>query len=252
MRLSAEQILRVWEEGRDRHPLDRALVVLAAGLPDASWDELCRLPIGHRDAALCELRARTFGERLDLLAACPACDARAEIALDVRALIQPPAEPVHELVVDDGGGQVRVRYRLPDSRDLAAVLAIADAAVAARHVQQRCLIAIERTGGEDRTADRGDADAGELAPALAARLDQAMAAADPQAEIELAMACPACGHAWTELFDIGAAFFAELEREAVRLLGEVDALARAYGWREADILALGAARRASYLELVGA
>jgi hypothetical protein len=30
---------------------------------------------------------------------------------------------------------------------------------------------------------------------------------------------------------------------------EVDALARAYGWREADILALSPARRAAYLEL---
>lgn len=236
MRLSAEQILRVWEEGRDRHPLDRALVVLAAGLPDASWDELCRLPIGHRDAALCELRARTFGERLELLATCPACDARAEVALDVRALIQPPAEPVHELVVDDADPPARLRYRLPDSRDLAAVLAIDDEAEALATLQRRCLL------------DGADA----LAPALAARLDEAMAAADPQAETELAMTCPACGHGWTELLDIGASFFAELEREAVRLLGEVDALARVYGWREADILALSATRRASYLELVGA
>src|SRR5262245_17609342 len=98
MALSAEQILRVWEDGRDRHPLDRALVVLGAGLPWASWDELCRLPIGQRDAALLELRARTLGDRLELLVHCPACGARAEVGLDVRALIQPAAAPVQELV----------------------------------------------------------------------------------------------------------------------------------------------------------
>jgi hypothetical protein len=31
----------------------------------------------------------------------------------------------------------------------------------------------------------------------------------------------------------------------------VDALARAYGWRESDILALSAPRRRAYLELTG-
>ncbi|HVV86686.1 MAG TPA: hypothetical protein VHE35_26690 [Kofleriaceae bacterium] len=232
MGLSAEQILRVWEEGRDRHPLDRALVVLAAGLPDASWDDLCRLPIGRRDAALLELRARTFGERLELLARCPACGAQAELALDVRALVQPAAAPVQELLLDDGA---TLRYRLPDSRDLAAVLAL-DGEEAARRLQARCLI------------DEGEGEAA-LAPALAARLDAHMAAADPQAETELALTCPACGAGWTELLDIGEAFFAELGREATRLLGEVDTLARTYGWREADILAMSAARRASYLEL---
>ena len=41
-----------------------------------------------------------------------------------------------------------------------------------------------------------------------------------------------------------------VEAHARRLLGEVHRLARAYGWREHDVLALGAARRAAYLELV--
>jgi len=240
MTLSAEQILRAWEDGRDRHPLDRALVVLGAGLPRASWDELCRLPIGRRDAALLELRACTFGDRLELLVRCPACGARAEVGLDVRALIQPAAAPIQELVIDDQPGAARVRYRLPDSTDLAAVLAL-DRDEAARRLQARCLVAIE--GGEPVV--------GELPPALAARLDSHMAAADPQAETELQLTCPACGAGWTELFDIGEAFFTELEGEARRLLGEVDVLARTYGWREADILAMSAARRASYLELVG-
>jgi len=45
-------------------------------------------------------------------------------------------------------------------------------------------------------------------------------------------------------------FWAELAAEAKRLLREVDALARAYGWREADILALSSQRRHAYLELV--
>ena len=39
--------------------------------------------------------------------------------------------------------------------------------------------------------------------------------------------------------------------EARRLLREVNALARTYHWREADILALSPRRRQAYLELAG-
>jgi hypothetical protein len=51
------------------------------------------------------------------------------------------------------------------------------------------------------------------------------------------------------LFDIGRYLWEELRAQAVRLLHEVHTLARFYGWREADILALSAARRHAYLEL---
>ena len=40
-------------------------------------------------------------------------------------------------------------------------------------------------------------------------------------------------------------------REATRLLGEVHTLARAYHWREAEILAMSSRRRQAYLELAG-
>ena len=45
---------------------------------------------------------------------------------------------------------------------------------------------------------------------------------------------------------------AEVEALASRLLWEVHDLAAAYGWRESDILALSAARRAAYLQMVQA
>ena len=52
------------------------------------------------------------------------------------------------------------------------------------------------------------------------------------------------------LFDIGAFLWSEIEACASRLLAEVDALARAYGWRERDILAMSGIRRAAYLDMV--
>jgi hypothetical protein len=54
------------------------------------------------------------------------------------------------------------------------------------------------------------------------------------------------------LFDIGEFFWTEIAVQAQRLLREIDALARAYGWTEREILSLPGQRRQAYLELVAA
>ncbi len=77
-----------------------------------------------------------------------------------------------------------------------------------------------------------------------------MAELDPAAEIWLEATCPACGSASTVLLDPAAIVVEEVDRHARRILREVDQLARAYGWREPDVLALGPARRRAYLGLV--
>ena len=50
--------------------------------------------------------------------------------------------------------------------------------------------------------------------------------------------------------DIGEFFWRELTVQAKRLLREVHLLARGYGWREADVLALHPRRRQAYLDLL--
>ena len=62
--------------------------------------------------------------------------------------------------------------------------------------------------------------------------------------------CADCGHAWDALLDIGACFWAELASHARQLMDSVHRLASAYGWCEADILALSPARRSAYLAMV--
>ena len=54
------------------------------------------------------------------------------------------------------------------------------------------------------------------------------------------------------MIDIAPALWAEVQAAAERSLLEVDALAREYGWSEAEVMALPHARRAAYLQLVGA
>jgi hypothetical protein len=46
-------------------------------------------------------------------------------------------------------------------------------------------------------------------------------------------------------------FWREIQSAARRIVLEVDALARSYGWSEAEILNMTPARRQLYLEMVG-
>jgi hypothetical protein len=82
------------------------------------------------------------------------------------------------------------------------------------------------------------------------RVEERLAEADPAAEILLAIRCPSCACEWQTLFDIVPFFWTEISVQARRLLREVDLLARAYGWREADILAMTPLRRSLYLDMV--
>ena len=84
------------------------------------------------------------------------------------------------------------------------------------------------------------------------QLAQAMAEADPQGDLLLALECGACGAAWEAPLDAAAFVWSEFAAEARRLLHEVDTLARSYGWTEPAILALSPRRRQRYLTLVGA
>jgi hypothetical protein len=53
------------------------------------------------------------------------------------------------------------------------------------------------------------------------------------------------------LFEIGTFLWTELAAQAKRLLREIAALARVFGWSEAEVLSLSATRRQIYLELAG-
>jgi hypothetical protein len=78
-----------------------------------------------------------------------------------------------------------------------------------------------------------------------------MAEIDPQADIQIALTCPACLHQWSAAFDIASHLWIEVNSWAMRILDEVHRLASAYGWSEADILELSPMRRQLYLGMIG-
>ncbi len=240
--LSGADILRIWEEGRGQHLLDRLLTILQAGLPGRSRQELADLSIGQRDRQLLDFREAHFGRLLKAYGVCPACQERLEFALGTGDLRQGETQelPRQEFTLADGGFEVK--YRLPTSRDLAAAAVLEDIRSALGVVLDRCLLAATHHGVPVGSE--------ELSPETIAQVIDEMARQDPQADVTLAVQCPACGHAWELLFDIGLFVWNDLGTRARRLVREVHLLASAYGWSEAEILTLTPARRQAYLEMV--
>jgi hypothetical protein len=72
------------------------------------------------------------------------------------------------------------------------------------------------------------------------------------AETRFAITCPACGMTERVELDIGRFLWADVRHAALRLMRDVHELASAYGWSEREVLAMPAARRASYLEMTRA
>jgi hypothetical protein len=241
--LGGDALLSTWESAAAQHPLDRALTILQAAYGGPSRDELARLPIGERDSLLFAFHAVHFGPQVEGQAHCPQCAGHVEVGLDLRAL--PLGEAAAPRVVRVEAEGYTVECRLPDSYDVAAVLRALLAGRSSdprRLLFERILVAVERDGQP--------VDGESLPEVVHLAVADALDAAQPLADAQMLLTCPTCGHVWSLVLDIVDFVWARLEALALRLLGEVDALARAYGWRETDILALSPARRHAYLGMV--
>jgi hypothetical protein len=239
--LSAQQILHIWDVGQRQHPIDRALTLLSIAMPDCSIETLANLSIGQRDGYLLRLRELTLGSQLDSFAECPSCSEPLEFGLQVGDLLldTPDCEARGCFCAQDW----ELQFRLLNSRDLATILGCQTVQAAQRQLVAQCVEEIHYQGEPRSLPD--------VPTEMIQQLSAQVATADPQAELLLDMTCPACDHQWQVLFDIVTFFWAELNAQARRLLQEVHVLARVYGWREADILAMSSMRRQLYLNMVG-
>ncbi len=240
---TASELLQVWERALDAPVAARGLWMMQ--LADVAGDERAwlDLPLGQRDACLLQLHARLFGRALEGVATCPGCQATVEVVLDSEALQLPAAEmpsdglPALDLHVAER--DLAIRFRPVNCGDLLALQHCRDACAARQALLERCVTDI---AGRDAMEVAG------LPQHVQAELAAAMAAADPQADLQLDCICPDCSHRWHPVFDIAAFLWQELHAWALRLLRDVDTLARAYHWSESDILAMSPRRRQAYLE----
>src|SRR5262249_24367574 len=177
---------------------------------------------------------------LTAVADCPDCGQRIEASFRSAEIRATPPEVDETLVVVDG--EYEVRFRLPDSRDLLAVPANSESDAARCLLLERCVIEARRRGEPVVAAGLPDS--------VVAAVTSRMAESDPQADVRFELHCPDCGHAWQSTFDVVEYFWTEIDAWAQRILVEVHTPARAYGWREAEILNLSPQRRPVSLALL--
>ena len=212
-----------WEEARSLSPIDRALRLLALFV-DSSAEAIADWPIGRRDRALLTARAILLGPEIRATAACTECGAEVEAVFEARAItVDDPPAP--EAALADG-----TRIRPATSRDLAIAAASPEPRLA---LARACTLGSGIAWTDARVAEAG----------------AALQALDPQADIRLELECGDCAARWTAPLFVEPFLWRELAAWARARFDEVDRLARAYGWRESEILALSPQRRRTYLEL---
>lgn len=233
---TASELLVAWEHAAGLPPARRDLALLRAR------GESGDLTPGRRNAALLRARGELFGPRLELVTGCPACGEPLELSVPVAELQPADEERATGILpaVRLKGGEVMLR--LPTLGDLAELPSGLAPSEARRWLAERCLVSSSSSSFSPSP----------LTDAAIDTLSAALSAADPAGVLEFALNCPACGHAWSAPLDAGAVLEADLAAWVRATLAEVHTLAAAYGWTEAEVLALSPARRRVYLELLGA
>ena len=237
---SAAELLNVWERARSLSPTDCALLLMASADGGISRDQLAQCSIGERDAELLNLRENLFGSRMTGRADCPECGQAMEMNFSVAEIRATPTKSAETFIAEFG--DYKISFRLPNSSDLAMLVAEEGVAGQKRRLAERCVLSATRDGQPF---------AAELLPDnVVGDLSERMSELDPQGDVQLALTCAHCSHHWEAPFDIVSFVWSEIHAWAMRLLREVHVLASRYGWGEAEILALSPWRRQVYLELI--
>jgi len=240
---SSAKLLQIWERGQRELHTEKALTLLAAAHPDNARETLATLSIGQRDAGLISLRELLFGSHLSSLTDCPACNERLELNFNVND-IRVSASPTDSTISlhEDG---YELQLRLPNSLDLLRLTDCISRDEMRSRLFEQCLIHVTHKGQAEFTKQPD-----EMPERIVELAIERLGEADPQADVEIALTCPECGHEWQTAFDIVSYLWSELQAWAMQLFREVHLLASAYGWPESDILNMTAQRRHCYLELL--
>jgi DNA-directed RNA polymerase subunit RPC12/RpoP len=243
--LDATELLNAWEHGLNQPILQRALILILTACPELDSEAAENMSIGARDARLLRLREWIFGTRLLNTAQCPQCGERVEWegrTRDLRIQTVDDADLAEDFTLEVDN--YRLHFRLPTSKDIAAVMAVAqsDGNTGAMALVKRCVVSADQAGDACNLAD--------LPQHALDALSQQIEKLDPQAEIRTALTCPACSHQWEVLFDIAGFLWTEINNWAERTLRSVNLLASAYGWTEREILSLSPVRRQLYQGMV--
>jgi hypothetical protein len=249
--LNATQLLDLSERGRSVGTATRAMLLIAAAFPERSAQSIEALSLGASDKLIASIRIATFGPLLRAQQPCTACNEAFELAVDLRVALDlglaldldsgaAEVESSNDQVEHGSGAQAAAgsgssaspRVRPLTLGDLAAVEQQRDPA--------RALAVLAKRVATDGAGEALDVQT----------LSEALEQADPDAELQVETACPACGQHQLLSIDLASYLWEEVAQRAPRILRDVAELARTYHWSERDILAMSSARRAFYLGAV--
>lgn len=227
MPCSPSGIVAVWESAGPLNPPERTAELLVAFQEAPDRAAALEIDIGRAAELIGHGFAETFGPTAEVVLTCPECGQVLQAEVDIARSPTPPRK-ARDLPTPG-------TPRLPTVGEVAMVHGLPDAAEILRGW---CL------GPEIDPWDHDDGAARERAEReLAELVDQA----SPRGPVT----CPDCGTEFEATLDVAVLAWERIQDEAVRLVAEVATLARAFGWSESDILAMGTQRRAHYLSYAG-
>jgi hypothetical protein len=202
---------------------------------EAANPELVRgLAVADRQFLVRLLAAELGRDREWLTADCPACGEAFDFQVTQSALPVKEAGPSFpQAAAATSWGEVRLR--VPDGSDQEAVAGIAEPEAAVVALLRRCLL-----------EPAADLPADGWSEADLAACDAALEATSPEVSLEVLASCPACGAESRVAVDP----YLCLSHAAGEIFEQVHALASAYHWSQAEILALPRSRRVLYLRLI--
>jgi hypothetical protein len=221
----------LWEaRGAASRPAMVTALLAAALETPSGGDAMARaLSVGDRHWLLARLAEHLGRERVWLTGTCATCGAPFDAPADLGALpAKPGGEGYPEAAAEGLDGPILLRA--PTGADQEAVAGLDEAAAAAA-LLARCAPGADVDAWPEEALDRLDAALAELSPEVAG---------------EVATACPACGAACRAALDLAEVVLGALGDP----YEDVHAIAAAYHWSEAEILALPTERRRRYLRLI--
>jgi hypothetical protein len=218
------------------------VVVQSDGSQPATNPEFwAALTVTDFETALLGLRRFLFGDAV----ACVfrdnshACGERMELQFSISAFLE-DARPAPGLSLErteeepgwfrlTGTADDTIRFRLPSVEDQLAVLGEPQAESL---LARRCI------------------DSKRLSARTIARVEHAMDSIAPPVSRPLAGTCPGCSEPVTVSLHVTRLVMDELQSAAAGAHEQIDAIAAAYHWAEADILAMPQRRRRAYTEMI--
>lgn len=237
---TSHEILSAWEVGRNRHPIDRAILLLWLAIPNADENFLREMSIGDRNRRLLDWYEELFGAQLDCYFCCQECKAANEFTVPINKIRFEPLPPSLKPLHVEG---YRFCIRQPNSRDLAAAARQSDVVEARRLLIRQCILPVECDDDSRLVSDLPDV--------VVSAVSDALREQDPQVDLHFEVTCNRCERSSLALFDVVTFAWNELAHLAKQTLRDVHRLASVYGWQESEILSMSSQRRRSYLELVG-